>query len=80
MSCGRAAVGFLDRHRKAHEARPGSGVVLRVAECSTGRSEVTMYLMGLRSAIIIWTTLAVWPIEIVFDGIEAELTRRGVSL
>jgi hypothetical protein len=39
-----------------------------------------MYLMGMRSAIIFWTTLAVWPVEIVFDHIEAELTRRGVSL
>jgi hypothetical protein len=32
------------------------------------------------AAIILWTSLAVMPAEIVFDVIEAELERRGVEL
>ena len=37
------------------------------------------YLVGARAAIILWTNLAVMPVEIVFDAIEAELRRRGVE-
>jgi hypothetical protein len=41
---------------------------------------MTEYLIALRAAIILWTSLAVMPPEIVFDVIEAELERRGVEL
>jgi hypothetical protein len=40
---------------------------------------MTDYLIAARAAIILWTTLAVLPVEIVFDAIEAELNRRGVE-
>lgn len=29
--------------------------------------------------IILWTTLAVMPVEFVFDAIEAALERRGIN-
>ena len=32
-----------------------------------------------RAAIIGWTTLAVFPLEMAFDVIEGELERRGVE-
>jgi hypothetical protein len=38
------------------------------------------YLVAAHAAIILWTSLAVMPAEIVFDAIEAELERRGVEL
>ncbi len=41
---------------------------------------MTEYLIAARAAIILWTSLAVMPAEIVFDAIEAELERRGVEL
>jgi hypothetical protein len=41
---------------------------------------MTEYLVAARTAIILWTSLAVMPAEIVFDAIEAELERRDVEL
>jgi hypothetical protein len=41
---------------------------------------MTEYLIALRAAIILWTSLAVIPPEIAFHVIEAELKRRGVKL
>ena len=41
---------------------------------------MTDYLIAARAAIILWTHLAVMPVEIAFDAIEAELRRRGVDL
>jgi hypothetical protein len=41
---------------------------------------MTEYLIATRVAIILWTSLAVIPAEIVFDAIEAELERRGVEV
>jgi hypothetical protein len=41
---------------------------------------MTQYLIVARAAIILWTSLAVMPTEIVFDVIEAELENRGVKL
>jgi len=41
---------------------------------------MTDYLIAARAAIILWTNLAVMPVEIVFDAIENELKRRGVEL
>jgi hypothetical protein len=38
---------------------------------------MTEYLIAARAAIILWTSFAVMPAEIVFDVIEAELERRG---
>ncbi len=38
------------------------------------------YLVAARTAVILWTKLAVMPSEILFDAIEAELERRGVEL
>jgi hypothetical protein len=40
---------------------------------------MTDYLIAARALIILWTNLAVLPVEIVFDAIEAELKRRGVE-
>jgi hypothetical protein len=40
---------------------------------------MTEYLIAARAAIILWTSLAVMPAEIVFDAIEAEMERRGVE-
>ncbi len=44
-----------------------------------GSACMTEYLIAARAAIILWTSLAVMPAEIVFDAIEAELERRGVE-
>ena len=41
---------------------------------------MTEYLIAARTAIVLWTNLAVMPAKIVFDVIEAELERRGVEL
>jgi hypothetical protein len=41
---------------------------------------VIEYLIAARAAIIIWTSLALMPTEILFDAIEAELECRGVEL
>ena len=40
---------------------------------------MTEYLIAARAAIILWTSLAMMPAEIVFDAIEAELERRDVE-
>jgi hypothetical protein len=32
------------------------------------------------AAIVLWVNLAVMPVELVFDAIEAELERRGIEL
>jgi hypothetical protein len=40
---------------------------------------MTEYLIAARAVIILWTSLAVMLAEIVFDGIEAELERRGIE-
>jgi hypothetical protein len=37
------------------------------------------YLIAARAAIILWTSFAVKPTEVV-DAIDAELERRGVEL
>jgi hypothetical protein len=41
---------------------------------------MTEYLIAARALIVLWTTFAVMPAEIVFDAIEAELKCRGVKL
>jgi hypothetical protein len=41
---------------------------------------MTEYLIAARAVIILWTSLAVMPAEIVFDAIEAELKRGGIEL
>jgi hypothetical protein len=41
---------------------------------------MTQYLIAVRAVVILWTSLAVMPAEIVFDAIEVELGRRGVEL
>ena len=41
---------------------------------------MTEYLVAVRAVIVLWTGLAVMPVEIVFDAIETELKRRGVEL
>jgi len=40
---------------------------------------MTPFLILTRAAIIGWTTLAVFPLEIAFDIIEGELEPRGVE-
>jgi hypothetical protein len=41
---------------------------------------MTEYLIVARAAVILWTNLALTPVELLFDAIEAELERRGVEL
>ena len=48
-------------------------------ECDIGEVQMTPFLILTRAAIIGWTTLAVFPLEIAFDVIEGELERRGVE-
>jgi hypothetical protein len=43
-------------------------------------ASMTEHLIATRAAIILWTGLAVIPAKMVFDAIEAELERRGVTL
>jgi hypothetical protein len=40
---------------------------------------MTPYLITAREGIVSWVTLTLIPAEIVFDAIEGELDRRGVS-
>jgi hypothetical protein len=40
---------------------------------------MTLLLILTRAAIIGWTTLAVLPLEMVYDAVEGELERRGVE-
>jgi hypothetical protein len=40
---------------------------------------MTEYLIAARTVILLWTNLAVMPVEIVFDAIEAELKCRGIE-
>ena len=44
------------------------------------RIEMTPFLILARAAIIGWTTLAVFPLEITFNAVEGELKRQGVEL
>jgi hypothetical protein len=41
---------------------------------------MTEYLIAARAAVVLWTNLALTPVELFFDAIEAELERRGVEL
>jgi hypothetical protein len=41
---------------------------------------MTEYLIAARAAVILWTNLALMPVELLFDAIEAELESRGVEL
>ena len=41
---------------------------------------MTLYLIAWRIAIIVGVTLALAPLETVFDMVEDELVRRGVEL
>ena len=52
---------------------------LLVVECDVGEVQMTPFLILTRAAIIGWTTLAVFPLEMAFDVIEGELERRGVE-
>jgi hypothetical protein len=40
---------------------------------------MTEYLIAVRAAIILWTNVAVIPVEILFDAIEAELELRDAE-
>jgi hypothetical protein len=41
---------------------------------------MTEYLIASRAAIIFWTSVAMVPVEILFNAIETELERRGAEL
>jgi len=41
---------------------------------------MTSYLVVTRAAIILWISLAVMPVGLVFDSIEAEWERRVIEL
>ena len=51
----------------------------RVRPLPLGSAFMTEYLIAVRAAIILWTSLAVMPAEILFDAIGTELERRGVE-
>jgi hypothetical protein len=59
-----------DVDRRGH---PSCDAILR-------RIEMTPFLILARAAIIGWTTLAVFPLEITFNAVEGELKRQGVEL
>ena len=42
-------------------------------------NEMTPFLILARAAIIGWTRLAVFPLEITFNAVEGELKRQGVD-
>jgi hypothetical protein len=44
------------------------------------RIEMTPFLILARAAIIGWTRLAVFPLEVTFNAVEGELKRQGVEL
>jgi hypothetical protein len=53
---------------------------MELTNISHGSSvRMTEYLIAARAAIILWTSVAVMPAEIVFDAIEAELERHDVE-
>src|SRR6476661_4768214 len=62
-------------HPGADRQRGSSQPTSRIGSSAS----MTEYLVAARAAIILWTSLAVMPAEIVFDAIEAELERRGVE-
>jgi hypothetical protein len=41
---------------------------------------MTPFLILARAAIIGWTRLAAFPLEITFNAVEGELKRQGVDL
>ena len=41
---------------------------------------MTEYLVASRAAIILWTSVAMVPAEILFNAIGTELERRGAEL
>jgi len=50
-------------------------------ECPNNKrdsSAMTPCLIAARTGIILWVTLALVPVEITFDCLEAEIERRGV--
>ena len=53
--------------------------VMVCREYNVGEVQMTPFLILTRAAIIGWTTLAVFPLEIAFDVVEGELERRGVE-
>ena len=40
---------------------------------------MTPMLIATRAGIVLWVTLALMPVEILFDAIEAEIARRQVK-
>jgi len=40
---------------------------------------MTEYLIAARAVIILWTSVAVMPAEIIFDAIEGQLKNRGIE-
>jgi hypothetical protein len=40
---------------------------------------MTEYLIAARAVIILWTSVAVMPAEMIFDVIEAQLKNRGIE-
>jgi hypothetical protein len=50
-----------------------------LVDIAPGVTCMTEYLIVTRAAIVLWVNLAVMPVELVFDAIEAELERRGIE-
>src|SRR5258707_11424411 len=73
LRCGREIDHLGGYHARAY--------TMELTNISHGSSVcMTEYLVAARAAIILWTSLAVMPAEIVFDVIEAELELHGVGL
>jgi hypothetical protein len=71
-------VGYSMEHQEEQPTCPDLQSLQRFC-LPLGSACMTEYLIAARAAIILWTSLAVMPAEIVFDMIEAELKRHGVE-
>ncbi len=58
----------------------GDGAVVsylrRMSATKTDSTAMTPYLIAARAGIICWVTLALMPVEVVFDWLEDEIERR----
>jgi hypothetical protein len=70
---------YSKEHQEEQPTCPNLQSLQRFCPLPPGSACMIEYLIAARAAIILWTSLAVMPAEIVFDAIEAELERRDVE-
>ena len=71
---------YSKEHQEEQPTCPNLQALQQFCPLPRGSACMTQYLIAARAAIILWTSLAVMPVEIVLDAIEAELERRDVEL